>query len=75
MNKNKYYEKLEDLHSEFIGDIEQYILSVISHVEDSIEHLEGVEDLCESNEIQVDGAKNSLDDAISELQKLAEKVY
>lgn len=75
MNKDKYYEKLEDLHSEFIGAIEQSILSVISHVEDSIEHLEGVEDLCESDETQVDRAKNSLDDAISELQKLAEKVY
>lgn len=75
MNKDKYYEKLEDLHSEFIDAIEQSILSVITHVEDSIEHLEGVEDLCESNEARVDGAKNSLNDAISELQKLAEKIY
>lgn len=75
MKKDKYYEKLEDLHSEFIGAIEQSILSAISHVEDSLKKLEDIEDLCESDEDQVDEAKDDLNDAISELEKLAEKIY
>ena len=75
MNKNEYYGKLEELHSEFIGDIEQSILSTISQLEYSIKNLEGVEDLCESDENQVNEAKDNLCDAISELQKLAEKIY
>ena len=75
MNKNEYYEKLEELHSEFIDDIEQSILSAISQLEYSIKNLEGVEDLRESDEEQVDEAKDNLCDAILELQKVAEKIY
>ena len=75
MNKNEYYGKLEELHSEFIGDIEQSILSTISQLEYSIKNLEGVEDLCESDENQVNEAKDNLCDAISELQKQYENIY
>ena len=75
MNKNEYYEKLEELHSEFIGDIEQSILSAISQLEYSIKNLENMEELSESDETEADGAKDNLLDALSELQKLAEKIY
>lgn len=75
MNKAEYNEKLEELHDEFIGDIEQSILSAISQLEDSIKDLEGVEDLSESDETQVNAAEDNLYGALLDLRKLAEKIY